>query len=155
MQSGLLSDLIFTPLPGAPSGNGSSPTTTRSASSSTSSAITAGSGSNSTFPPNLCLSISDVSFHCRWRIISQNYIACHDDHRNDGCPHVLAVISQFSMALDALNVSIVAKIVLVLIHTNGLWVGMSSDLHSYVCSCESIICYKHHVPFGTWEHHTK
>ena len=35
------------------------------------------------------------------------------------------------MALDALNVSIVAKIVLVLIHTNGLWVGMSSDLHSY------------------------
>ena len=35
------------------------------------------------------------------------------------------------MSLDALNVLIVAKIVLVLIHTNGLWVGMSSDLHNY------------------------
>ncbi|EDR14073.1 aspartic peptidase [Laccaria bicolor S238N-H82] len=38
------------------------------------------------------------------RIINQNYIACHDDHRSDYCPHVLVVIQIFSMSLQAFEV---------------------------------------------------
>jgi hypothetical protein len=81
------------------------------------------------FPPSICLSISDVSFHCRWRIINQNYIACHD-HRNDCCPRVLVVIQNFSISLHTLNVEVlltVANVVLVLIHANGLRVRILSS----------------------------
>jgi hypothetical protein len=60
----------------------------------------------SMFPPSICPSIPDVSFQCRWRNINQNYIACHDDHRNDCCPHVLVVIQNFSISLHALNVEV-------------------------------------------------
>jgi hypothetical protein len=107
---------LLLPLPGATTGNHSSTTSTGNGPSTAStingspttttgkdSPTTTGSGSSSTFPSTICLSISDNSFHCRWWIIGQNYIACHDDHRNDSC-HVLAVIQKFSMFLHTLNV---------------------------------------------------
>jgi len=115
---------LLLPLPGAPSGNGSSVPTNSSpapthaslapanaspAPVSASPASTNGSGSKST-SPYICLSISDVSFHCRWRIISQNYIVCHDDHRNHGCPHT--VIQRISISLHALNVQVLYSLLL-------------------------------------------
>jgi hypothetical protein len=52
----------------------------------------------------ICLSISDFSFHCRSRIINQNYIAYHDDRCYHCCLHVLVVIQNYLISLDALNV---------------------------------------------------